>query len=193
MVSLHSPLIKIFVRVPGQNGEDKKEGEDEDVGEYAFLPSKHSSVSLPSSSQAVICKQDAAGLREAEQRTDGICGLRGQLARGTERLAADLTTKDGSKLPAQPVSVPRRWLALSVLLQPGLWKGHSVVAWSYLTSQAMCVLFRASDGLALVPARWPAHLGAWSLMPGCLNRHQGQWLWCLCSTGRSMAGIDCKP
>lgn len=37
MVSLHSPLIKIFVWVPGQNGEDKKEGEDEESGMWANM------------------------------------------------------------------------------------------------------------------------------------------------------------
>lgn len=50
----------------------------------------------------------AAGLCEAEQRTGGICWLRGELAGVTESLAADLMTKGGSKLRAQTVSVPRR-------------------------------------------------------------------------------------
>lgn len=80
------------------------------MGENALLPSKCSSLFLTSSFQAVTCKPDlAAGLCEAEQRTGGICWLRGELAGVTESLAADLMTKGGSKLQAQTVSVPRRW------------------------------------------------------------------------------------
>ena len=63
---------------------------------------------------------------EAEQRTGGICWLLGELAGATESLAADLMTKGGSKLRAQPGDSPsqfpeggRQATRLFVLLLPG--------------------------------------------------------------------------
>lgn len=113
----------------------------------------------------------ARAVCEAEQRTDGICWLRGELAGATESRAEDLMTKGGSNPQAQPFSVPRRWPTsctavcsawLFVLLLLGVWKGHGVVARSYLMSWAMCVLHCASGPLSL-----PGGLPTWA--PGACS------------------------
>lgn len=130
---------------------------------------------------------------EAEQRTDGISWLPGELAGAIESLAEDLMTKGGSNPQAQPFSVPRRWptsyMAVCSSAVGGLERPRC--GGMELSDVPGHVCASPCIG-ALVPARWLLHLGTWSLLWPFKQLSRSAAVTSL-FLGRSMTWTDGKP